>query len=129
MNTFKKIAGAFGMLSVAEEWGDGGGLYNKRVELWRGTTLLRTAFTDTDGFYLLQYKHTGRRAPYIVRAYSGTTCDVDPAGPSNLYWEQNIELKANGWAEANFRHDPDPEDDGPWDADGDTCWESTETTL
>ena len=31
-----------------------------------------------------------------------------------------VELKANGWTEANFRYDPDDQDPGP---ETDFCWE------
>jgi hypothetical protein len=47
--------------------------------------------TDEDGYYLLPYKHKGKRELYLISLWG-----------AGAPMEQLIELQANGWAEVNF---------------------------
>jgi hypothetical protein len=83
---FKKIAGVFGRLL------DGvNGVPNVLVQLTRpsvpGNPIVAFGTSDSDGYYLLAYKHTGKAETYQV-VVGGKTFPVT--------------LKANGWSEMNF---------------------------
>jgi hypothetical protein len=89
--------------------------------------LVKDGVTDQDGFYLNDYKKTGKSAPYVVWAdldddgvrdgVCSTTdaeCDLEGDGsdcsgtceeiPNNCVGDmwQPVTLKANGWVEVNF---------------------------
>ena len=65
-----------------------------KVQLISGTkTVVGTATSDADGVWQILYKHTGKAATYSVK-HEGTGMT------------KSVELKANGWAEANFELAP-----------------------
>jgi hypothetical protein len=96
VNSFKKITGVFGQ---AINSSDGGAWPNVQATLKDGTgkTVLATGVTDKDGFYALNYKHTGKATNFIVVLGNKQTV---------------VTLKANGWAEVDY--DPIT---GTWFAD------------
>ena len=91
-NEFKKIAGVFGR--VTNQVGDPVAAH---VRLFRPSTgqVVAQGDADADGYYLLTYKHTGPAETYQVQMTSSS-----PSYPGGL--NVNVQLKANGWAEANF---------------------------
>ena len=90
-NTFKKNPGVNGLTLAA---GTGEPRPAVTVELWGPTgKRLLTAVTDQDGFYMMNYKHTGKAATYQVRV---------PA----YGLRQNVTLKANGYAIVIFDNLP-----------------------
>jgi hypothetical protein len=50
-----------------------------------------TGITDKDGFYALNYKHTGKAENFTVILGSGSTAVT-----------KVVSLKANGWAEVSY---------------------------
>jgi hypothetical protein len=90
INIFKPIKGAFG---TANSKSRGKAiLEGTPVELIRVDTgeLIRTSATDEDGYYTLDYKHTGPRADFRVNLLGGYNLSTV------------VELRANGWAQVNF---------------------------
>jgi hypothetical protein len=88
LNEFKAIAGGFGRVHYSDE---GSGVEGAEVLLYRNSTgeLVRTGTTGKEGFYTLDYRHTGKKAVYTVVL-------TDPP------MQQSVQLRANGWAEINF---------------------------
>ena len=88
LNIFKRIAGGFGVVTSSAT---GTGQAGAPVELIRVKTgnVVKSGVTDQDGYYTLEYKHKGKRALYSVVLTSHGLI-------------QDIELRANGWAEVNF---------------------------
>jgi hypothetical protein len=84
-NVFKKIVGVGGMVT------DGtGGVPGKTVQLINAAgVVVGEAETDSDGWYLINYKHTGKAASYTVKL-------TDPEQT------QSVTLKANGLATVDF---------------------------
>ena len=85
-NVFKKVTGGFGR---AHQSSDGKGFPGVLAKLIRNSTkaVVATSTTDLDGYYFLNYKHTGKAEKYTI--WLGSVSTV-------------IELKANGWAEATY---------------------------
>jgi hypothetical protein len=92
-NEFKKIAGVFGRLTDQV-----GGPVSGHVNLFRPSTgqIVGQGDTDADGFYTVPYKHTGSQETYVVMMTS-----TNPGYPGGL--NVNVALKANGYAEVNFK--------------------------
>ena len=89
VNTFKKIAGAFGQ---AVSQGTGGLYAGVAAKLSDSTgKVLATATTDKDGFYSLPYKQTGKAALFTITLGTGATAA-----------SKVVELHANGWTEADY---------------------------
>jgi hypothetical protein len=88
VNEFKRIAGAFGLVSSSdsESGSPGTETYLRRNSTGQNVQI---GTTDADGFYGLPYKHVGKPAFYTV---------VLP----NLGLTHKIRLKGNGRAEVNF---------------------------
>ena len=98
LNEFKKIAGVFGLCGNK-------GHSNKCValtalQLVRNSTgeVVATTEIDVDGYFTIPYKHTGAKEMYTVVLQ----------GDYNM--TQEVELKANGFAEVTFTL---PDGDGP----------------
>jgi hypothetical protein len=87
VNTFKKIQGVFGQAINSST--DDKAWPNVQATLKDGTgkTVLATGVTDKDGFYALNYKHTGKATNFIVVL-------------GNVQYV--VQLKANGWAEVDY---------------------------
>src|SRR6185436_1136449 len=89
-NTFKKNPGAGGSAKSS--------LTETQVSGARATlsdskgALIVSGVTDEDGWYMLNYKHTGKAANFTVTL-------TPPGGRAKT---QTVTLKANGFAEANF---------------------------
>ena len=89
LNSFKMIAGVFGIVSQSFT---SSGVSDIPVELVSVKTgeIVQTGVTDEDGYFLLTHRHRGKPAPYLV--YLG-------AGYNMV---QEIGMKNNGWGEVNF---------------------------
>jgi len=90
LNVFKPIFGALGRCKHSN---DGSPCHKGSVlALVRKDSgeVVKTGMTDKDGFYVLQYKHKGPPALYIVILQDGSVIS------------QEIELQDNGWVEVNF---------------------------
>jgi hypothetical protein len=60
------------------------------VQIWQGTTLKQTVYTDADGWYVWTYKYTGK----------ATTFTLKLRAPYNL--SQSVTIKSNGFVIVNF---------------------------
>ncbi len=89
-NAFKKIAGAMGNVQTSS---NGNGLAGLPVSLFRNSTgaIVASGYTDLDGYYLLNYKHTGKAESFTV---------IIGSGPSAVW--KVVQLKANAWAEVSY---------------------------
>jgi hypothetical protein len=103
LNLFKRVSGVVGTTTAVS---------TGEVVAFAPMTLVRdsngevvsTAETDADGFYLLEYKHRGKRAWFtVIIEYTDEYGTVQ-------HFEQPLELKANALLEASL--DPDT---GEWD--------------
>jgi hypothetical protein len=87
-NVFKRDPGFAGLVTHI---GSGHPEPNVKVEIYSPTGVkLGTVYTDQDGFYSFNYKHSGKAATYTVKL---------PV--YNL--EQPATLKTNSWAIVNFQ--------------------------
>jgi hypothetical protein len=97
VNLFKKIAGAFGRVGCESQ---GAGLANYYLELVSNGKVVKSGFTDEDGYYSLPYKHKGKQALYDIRLYAAKP-EVEPSFP--LYTTNpGFYLQSNGWVELNL---------------------------
>jgi hypothetical protein len=93
LNTFKKIAGVFSLTTTGADGGRTGvpgvtaTLKNKATN-----QVVVSGIGDEDGSILLAYKHTGKAATYTV------TLNIPGVGTRS----KDVQLKANGWAEASY---------------------------
>lgn len=89
VNTFKKITGAFGLVSNKNN----GATYANVPATFSDSVgnVLVTTTTDKDGFYGLLYTHKGKPALFTIKLGTGT------GAVSRV-----VELKANGWTEASY---------------------------
>jgi hypothetical protein len=88
MNVFRRLVGVVGSVFNAES---GGGALGAQVDLIRRSTgdIVASAIPDEDGYYTVDYKHTGKAALYSVKL----------AGHSV---RQDITLKANSGVVVDF---------------------------
>lgn len=84
VNEFKGVAGVLGQAMLADEAAPG-----LTLRLLGGKTVVTTAKTDADGFYLLTYKHKGKAANFTV--------EIVGAGLTQV-----VTLKANGYVEVDW---------------------------
>jgi hypothetical protein len=85
VNSFKKITGVFGQALTSST---GGAWPNIQATLKNAAgAVVATGVTDQDGFYALNYKHTGKAANFTV--ILGNVQKV-------------VTLKANGWGEVDY---------------------------
>jgi uncharacterized repeat protein (TIGR01451 family) len=91
-NTFKRNPGFGGL--VTDEFLNGIEGYTVRVFDPEGN-LIGEAVTDEDGYWFIYYKHKGKRKTFTVKLYDLGDIYVD---------EQDVELKANKFAEVNFEN-------------------------
>ena len=99
VNLFKGIAGAFGQVSYSvEDLVEGlPGYYLELVD--SENNVVQTGLTDEDGYYLLQYKHKGKPAPYTIDLYESE------GGPLIYTTSPSFYLQGNGWVEINFNEE------------------------
>jgi hypothetical protein len=57
--------------------------------IYQGNTLLGTVYTDADGWYMFNYKYTGKATSFTVKVPS-------------LGAEQTVTLKSNGFLVVSF---------------------------
>jgi hypothetical protein len=81
--------------------------------------LLVTTTTDADGYYFINYKHTGKEAPYHIRV-------TTPISGSTYY--QNFTLKANGFVIVDFTN-ANPQFLGGWATPGAGVSQLTDADL
>jgi uncharacterized repeat protein (TIGR01451 family) len=101
-NDFKKNPGVGGRLTIGST-DIGTPIEDCVVQLRNPSgTIVAAAKTDTDGFYLITWKHTGKEALYSVEIIvqpPGTTTPIVPV-------TQTVSLKANGVAAVDFVFNP-----------------------
>jgi len=92
-NVFKRDPGFAGFVTYQ---GSGLPAPNVKVEIYSPTKVkLGTVYTDQDGYYMFNYKYSGKEATFTVKL---------PA--YNL--SQQVKLKSNSFAYANFQIPPPP---------------------
>jgi hypothetical protein len=96
-NAFKKNPGVSGRLTIGPT-DSGTAIAGQLVELKDGGTVVGSAVTDVDGMFLIAYKHTGKETIYQVVIPTQPAGTSSPAAPVS----QDVSLKANGIASANF---------------------------
>jgi hypothetical protein len=97
INAFKKNPGVGGLVAYASTEDPVAGATVELID--PDGEVVGTAVTDADGFYMILYRHRGRRAMYTVRL---TTLD----GHTD---EEDVELKGgNTLMEVNFEDVPSP---------------------
>jgi hypothetical protein len=91
-NTFKKNPGVGGLVTSTSSTYS---VPNANAVLKDAKgTLLASALTDEDGWYILNYKYTGKATTFYVT--------VTPPGTGAKPITQSVTLKANGYAEIDF---------------------------
>jgi len=93
VNSFKHDPGFAGIVTDTSDQPQQG----VTIKIYKGTSLIpsnliATTTTDSDGVYLLSYKHTGKSATFTVKL-EGTTISPNPV---------KVTVKANGWALVDF---------------------------
>lgn len=70
---------------------------NAKVQIFLGTskTATATVYTDEDGWYMWQYKWTGKAASFVVKM-------IPPLPYKQTTQSQTVTLKANGYLVINF---------------------------
>ena len=84
-NVFKRDPGIGGLVLES----DGDPVPNVEVQIYQGTKLKATVYTDADGWYMWQYKYTGKAATFTVKL---------PV--YNL--SKTVTLKSNGYLVVSF---------------------------
>jgi hypothetical protein len=84
LNVFKNDPGIGGL--VLDSYGYP--IVNAKVQIYQGKTLYGTAYTDADGWYMCNFKYTGKPTSFTVKT-SG-------------FADQTVTLKANGFLVINF---------------------------
>jgi hypothetical protein len=93
-NEFKRNPGVGGQITAGVT-SDGVPVTGATVRLISPTgAVVLTSATDVDGWYLLNYKHTGKAANFTIRLTKTGYPTVNTV----------VTLKANGFAEANFQN-------------------------
>jgi hypothetical protein len=92
-NEFKRVNGVAGLLLGA----GGEPVAGATIQVWQGSKLWKTVYSDADGWYMALFKYTGKATTFTVQVI-------------NLGVQQSFTLKSNGFAVANF-------------IDGVTTWE------
>jgi hypothetical protein len=92
-NAFKRIAGVFNQTTTSVD-GAKTGVPGVTATLTNKATgaVVAAAAGDADGYIQLPYKHTGKAATFTV------TLDIPGVGMKS----KDVQLKANGWAEASY---------------------------
>ncbi len=90
INSFKKNPGVGGLIVDGLDNPILGQTVKLRKLTQTGVQVGLTATTDEDGWYFINYKHTGSQATYWVEWFQG--------GPAF----KSIQLRANGMAQVNF---------------------------
>jgi hypothetical protein len=95
LNMFKRVAGVVGSTTAAST---GQVLANVPFTLVRDSNglVVSTAETDDDGFYLLEYKHKGKRTWFTINI------DYIDEDGAIQHFEQQVELKGNALLEASY---------------------------
>ncbi len=91
VNEWKKAAGVMGFVNKAV---DNSAKTGAKVQLFSPSNqLIETQYTDADGYYFFNHKHSGKNAYYKVKLFKENGA---------LYQTQQVLLKANGFSAANF---------------------------
>ena len=92
-NVFKRDPGIGGLVLDSE----GYPVANAKVQIFQGTskTATATVYTDVDGWYMWQYKWTGKAASFTVYM-------TPPALYKQPAQTQTVTLKSNGFLVVNF---------------------------
>jgi hypothetical protein len=98
-NEFKRVNGVAGLVLGA----GGEPVAGATIQVWQGSTLWKTVYTDEDGWYMALFKYTGKPTTFTVQVIQ-------------LGVQQSFALKSNGFAVANF-------------IDGVTTWEFITVTT
>jgi len=93
INAFKRDPGIGGLVLNA----NGDPVVNAKVAIYLGTakTPTATVYTDEDGWYMWQYKWTGKAATFAVKM-------TPPLPYQQTTQTQNVTLKANGYLVVSF---------------------------
>ncbi len=86
-NSFKKNPGVGGL----SEFVNGDAVKGATVKIYQGNKLMATVTSDEDGWFMWQYKWTGKRVTFSVDLTWGQYHRI-----------QNVVLKANGFIEVDF---------------------------
>ena len=84
-------------------WRNSSPVAGATIQVWQGSKLWKTVFTDEDGWYMALFKYTGKATTFTVQVIQ-------------LGVQQSFTLKSNGFAVANF-------------IDGVTSWEFITSTT
>ncbi len=93
INSFKKDPGIGGLVLNT----NGDAVKNAKVQIYQGTSKSATAtvYTDEDGWYMWQYKWTGKAVSFVIK--------MTPSLPyKQTTQSQTVMLKANGYLVVNF---------------------------
>ncbi len=85
LNVFKHDPGIGGLVLES----DGDPVANVKVQIYQGTKLMTTVYTDADGWYMWQYKYTGKPTMFTVKLPTYNK-------------SQSVTLKSNGFLVVNF---------------------------
>ncbi len=93
INSFKKDPGIGGLVLNA----NGDPAKNAKVQIFQGTskTPAATVYTDEDGWYMWQYKWTGKAVSFAIKM-------TPPLPYKQTTQSQTVTLKANGYLVVNF---------------------------
>jgi hypothetical protein len=89
INAFKKNPGVGGNVFKALSALDKDPVVNVKVQVYQGTKLVGTVYTDADGWYMWSYKYTGKPTTFTVKL---------PAYGKSL----SMTLKSNGYLQMDF---------------------------
>ncbi|NYT15936.1 MAG: leucine-rich repeat protein [Methanomassiliicoccales archaeon] len=103
-NVFKRDPGFGGLVLDV----DGDPIAGAEVEIWRDDTLIGTALTDEDGWFMYEYKHTGKPTTFTLKLF------ID----GELTREESVTVKANSFSLVIFDlgaapSEPAPPEDSP----------------
>ena len=84
-NVFKRDPGIGGLVLES----DGDPVTNVKVQIYQGTKLMATVYTDADGWYMWQYKYTGKAATFTVKL-------------PDYNLSKSVTLKSNGYLVVSF---------------------------
>ena len=92
VNAFKRISGVYSQAFQSANGRQGLTGVSGNLKKKGSNAVLVSGVGDEDGYVMLNYKHTGKAAPFVV------TLTIPGVGTVT----REVTLKANGWAEASF---------------------------
>jgi hypothetical protein len=90
LNVFKKNPGIGGLVQNSSA----DSLKDVKVQIYQGTKLTGTVYTDEDGWYMWNYKYTGKAATFTIKL------------PDKNGLTKTATLKSNGFVVVNFENVP-----------------------